>query len=74
MKHSQSSSYLDLGHYKLHLRNLVPLKPSQAPVLMLHGAELSIATLAKALAAFLLIKGFQPTALILPAEVYLNLE
>ncbi|MBN8445734.1 MAG: alpha/beta fold hydrolase [Gammaproteobacteria bacterium] len=38
MKHSQSSSYLDLGHYKLHLRNLVPLKPSQAPVLMLHGA------------------------------------
>ncbi len=38
MKHSQSSSYLDLGQYKLHLRNLVPLNPAQAPVLMLHGA------------------------------------
>jgi predicted alpha/beta hydrolase len=38
MKHSQSSSYLDLSQYKLHIRNLLPLKPSQAPVLMLHGA------------------------------------
>lgn len=38
MKHHQSSSYVDLGAYKLHVRALQPLQPSQAPVLMLHGA------------------------------------
>jgi pimeloyl-ACP methyl ester carboxylesterase len=38
MKHSQSSSYLDLVEYRLHLRNLLPLNPTHAPVLMLHGA------------------------------------
>lgn len=38
MKHSQSSSFVDLGDYKLHLRHLVPLNPTHAPVLMLHGA------------------------------------
>jgi len=38
MKHQQSSEYLDLQQYQLHLRKLTPLHISQAPVLMLHGA------------------------------------
>ncbi len=38
MKHHQSSEYLDLAAYQLHLRKLTPLHISQAPVLMLHGA------------------------------------
>ncbi len=38
MKHQQSSEYLDLAAYQLHLRKLTPLHISQAPVLMLHGA------------------------------------
>jgi pimeloyl-ACP methyl ester carboxylesterase len=38
MKHQQSSIFLDLTDYQLHLRRLTPLHISQAPVLMLHGA------------------------------------
>lgn len=38
MKHQQSSIYLDLAQYQLHLRRLLPLGQGKAPVLMLHGA------------------------------------
>ena len=38
MKHKQSSLYLELAPYKLHIRHLLPNQPMQAPVLMLHGA------------------------------------
>jgi pimeloyl-ACP methyl ester carboxylesterase len=38
MKHQQSSIYLDLEQYQLHLRRLLPLQHGKAPVLMLHGA------------------------------------
>lgn len=38
MKHQQSSQFLDLADYQLHLRRLAPLNYGQAPVLMLHGA------------------------------------
>ena len=38
MKHQQSSTFLDLTHYQLHLRRLTPLHIQHAPVLMLHGA------------------------------------
>ena len=38
MKHQQSSFYLDLDQYQLHLRRLLPLQQGIAPVLMLHGA------------------------------------
>ena len=38
MKHQQSSFFLDLEHYQLHLRRLLPLQQGVAPVLMLHGA------------------------------------
>jgi pimeloyl-ACP methyl ester carboxylesterase len=38
MKHQQSSFYLDLEQYQLHLRRLLPLQHGIAPVLMLHGA------------------------------------
>jgi len=62
MKHSQSSSYLDLSQYKLHLRNLLPLKPSQAPVLMLHGAiengRIFYSQSGKGLGCFLADQGF----------------
>ena len=38
MKHQQSSTFLDLTQYQLHLRRLTPLHVQHAPVLMLHGA------------------------------------
>lgn len=38
MKHQQSSLYLDLTQYQLHIRRLMPMQLSKAPVLMLHGA------------------------------------
>ncbi|MDP5137523.1 alpha/beta hydrolase [Rheinheimera baltica] len=38
MKHQQSSHYLDLGSYQLHVRRLLPFQPANAPALMLHGA------------------------------------
>jgi pimeloyl-ACP methyl ester carboxylesterase len=38
MKHQQSSLYLDMQQYQLHLRRLLPLQHGIAPVLMLHGA------------------------------------
>ena len=38
MKHQQSSLYLDLQQYQLHLRRLMPMQQGIAPVLMLHGA------------------------------------
>jgi len=38
MKHQQSSAYLDLEYYQLHLRRLLPMQQGIAPVLMLHGA------------------------------------
>jgi predicted alpha/beta hydrolase len=37
MKHQQSSLYLDLQQYQLHLRRLLPMQQGIAPVLMLHG-------------------------------------
>lgn len=38
MKHQQSSEYLEIEHYSLHLRRLQPDEPHRAVVLMLHGA------------------------------------
>ena len=38
MKHQQSSHYLDMQQYQLHLRRLLPMQQGIAPVLMLHGA------------------------------------
>lgn len=38
MKHQQTSLYLDLAQYQLHIRRLLPLQQGTAPVLMLHGA------------------------------------
>jgi len=38
MKHQQSSTYLDLAQYQLHIRRLLPFGTGHAPVLMLHGA------------------------------------
>jgi pimeloyl-ACP methyl ester carboxylesterase len=38
MKHQQSSTYLDLDQYQLHIRRLLPFEQGIAPVLMLHGA------------------------------------
>ncbi|GAB2915436.1 alpha/beta fold hydrolase [Rheinheimera gaetbuli] len=38
MKHQQSSLYLDMQQYQLHLRRLLPMQQGIAPVLMLHGA------------------------------------
>jgi predicted alpha/beta hydrolase len=38
MKHQQSSVYLDLAQYQLHMRRLLPLQHGRATVLMLHGA------------------------------------
>ncbi|MBZ9612111.1 alpha/beta fold hydrolase [Rheinheimera maricola] len=38
MKHQQSSFYLDLQQYQLHVRRLLPIQQGIAPVLMLHGA------------------------------------
>ena len=38
MKHQQSSQYLDLQQYQLHIRRLLPMQQGAAPVLMLHGA------------------------------------
>jgi pimeloyl-ACP methyl ester carboxylesterase len=38
MKHQQTSLYLDMTQYQLHIRRLLPLQQGIAPVLMLHGA------------------------------------
>lgn len=38
MKHQQSSVYVDLEQYQLHLRRLIPLQNARSPVLFLHGA------------------------------------
>ena len=38
MKHQQSSIYVDLQQYQLHVRRILPLTQCGAPVLMLHGA------------------------------------
>jgi pimeloyl-ACP methyl ester carboxylesterase len=38
MKHQQSSMFVDLQQYQLHLRRLIPLQQSLSPVLFLHGA------------------------------------
>ncbi len=38
MRHQQSSMYVDLVQYQLHVRRLLPLQQAGAPVLMLHGA------------------------------------
>lgn len=37
MKHQQSSFFVDLKQYQLHVRQLTPLQGHAAPVLMLHG-------------------------------------
>ena len=38
MKHQQSSIYVDLQQYQLHVRRLTPLHNALSPVLFLHGA------------------------------------
>jgi len=62
MKHQQSSTFLDLTHYQLHLRQLKPLHISQAPVLMLHGAiengRIFYSHQGKGLGCFLADQGF----------------
>jgi|JI7StandDraft_1071085.scaffolds.fasta_scaffold01427_9 pimeloyl-ACP methyl ester carboxylesterase len=62
MKHLQSSMFVDCGHYKLHLRRLLPLAPSQGVVLMLHGAiengRIFYTHSGKGLAGFLADHGF----------------
>lgn len=62
MKHQQSSEYLDLAAYQLHLRKLTPLHISQAPVLMLHGAiengRIFYSHQGKGLGCFLADQGF----------------
>jgi pimeloyl-ACP methyl ester carboxylesterase len=37
MKHQQSSFFVDVQQYQLHVRQLTPLQQHRAPVLMLHG-------------------------------------
>ena len=62
MKHQQSSLYLDLEHYQLHLRRLLPLNSSVRPVLMLHGAiengRIFYSHSGKGLGCFLADQGF----------------
>lgn len=62
MKHQQSSTFLDLNHYQLHLRRLTPMHISQAPVLMLHGAiengRIFYSHRGKGLGCFLADQGF----------------
>ena len=45
MKHQQSSLYLDLQQYQLHLRRLMPMQQGIAPVLMLQQDSLERRTL-----------------------------
>jgi pimeloyl-ACP methyl ester carboxylesterase len=63
MKHQQSSTFLDLNHYQLHLRRLTPMHISQAPVLMLHGAiengRIFYSHRGKGLGCFLADQGFE---------------
>ena len=62
MKHQQSSTFLDLSHYQLHLRRLTPLHIQHAPVLMLHGAiengRIFYSHKGKGLGCFLADQGF----------------
>jgi pimeloyl-ACP methyl ester carboxylesterase len=62
MKHQQSSTFLDLTHYQLHLRRLTPLHIQHAPVLMLHGAiengRIFYSHQGKGLGCFLADQGF----------------
>lgn len=62
MKHQQSSTYLDLNQYQLHLRRLTPLHIQHAPVLMLHGAiengRIFYSHQGKGLGCFLADQGF----------------
>lgn len=62
MKHQQSSTFLDLSHYQLHLRRLTPLHIQHAPVLMLHGAiengRIFYSHQGKGLGCFLADQGF----------------
>ena len=62
MNHQQRSSYLPVADYQLHLRELVPLKPSAGPVLCLHGAignsRIFYTEHGKGLACFLADQGF----------------
>ncbi|MEH8016012.1 alpha/beta hydrolase [Rheinheimera muenzenbergensis] len=62
MKHQQSSYYLDLQQYQLHVRRLLPLQQGLAPVLMLHGAiengRIFYSKSGKGLGCFLADQGF----------------
>ncbi|MBU1437399.1 MAG: alpha/beta hydrolase [Gammaproteobacteria bacterium] len=62
MKHQQSSTFLDLTDYQLHLRRLTPLHIQHAPVLMLHGAiengRIFYSHQGKGLGCFLADQGF----------------
>ncbi|WP_372625691.1 alpha/beta fold hydrolase [Arsukibacterium sp.] len=62
MKHQQSSMYVDLQQYQLHLRRLIPLQQSLSPILFLHGAlengRIFYSHSGKGLACFLADQGF----------------
>lgn len=62
MKHQQSSTFLDLTDYQLHLRRLTPLHIQHPPVLMLHGAiengRIFYSQQGKGLGCFLADQGF----------------
>lgn len=62
MKHQQSSVYVDLQQYQLHLRRLIPLQGALSPVLFLHGAiengRIYYSQSGKGLACYLADQGF----------------
>ncbi|KKO45549.1 esterase [Arsukibacterium ikkense] len=62
MKHQQSSMYVDLQQYQLHLRRLMPLQNALSPVLFLHGAiengRIFYSHSGKGLACYLADQGF----------------
>lgn len=62
MKHQQSSEFVDLTDYQLHLRRLAPLQRQHAPVLMLHGvienSRIFYSSNGKGLGCYLADQGF----------------
>ncbi|MDX1536671.1 alpha/beta fold hydrolase [Arsukibacterium sp.] len=62
MKHQQSSVYVDLQQYQLHVRRLIPLQGALSPVLYLHGAiengRIFYSNSGKGLACYLADQGF----------------
>lgn len=63
MKHQQSSFFVDVQQYQLHVRQLTPLQNHIAPVLMLHGVlengRIFYHTSGKGLGCFLADQGFR---------------